>query len=449
MKTDAYFLKFLARDIASNFRGAQVHEVLEEEYFIGIDTNKGSILVSLFQPSPLIGNVPLPTDKRNKRIEQMISNLYIDTVGASEYDRIIKIDLKDRLGIISREVVVELIPNYATMLILENGNVIYSSRKTGAGKREFSLGQKYSFPRRPAHSSPYHPQREEILERIPKSVKSVFDNYLNRTDFPFMIVARNLPWPSPTGDKTSMELASEEILDQLETYYQNKAKKAQEQESLKPRETTTSEEQLIEQIETTKRYGQALLAMPMDTSGTVRFTDWATGEDVTVDISKFRNTVEAAQYFFEKARRLERKLSAQRVGNIPPEHKRSREEFHQPYKRIFLNGIPIYIGLSASGNEFVTFTSAQEHWWFHVKEGSGAHVVVRTSEISQDIISVAAKIAAYHSSKREEKKVEVVYTQIKNISRHPRHKKGLVLYKNFNTVIAEPASEDTLSQVNE
>jgi len=105
---------------------------------------------------------------------------------------------------------------------------------------------------------------------------------------------------------------------------------------------------------------------------------------------------------------------------------------------------PFYIGLSASGNDFVTFSSAPEHWWFHVKEGTGSHVVVRTSFLTDDIAQVAAKLAAFHSSKSAENKVEVVYTQIKNVWRHPKNKKGLVLYKNFQTMVVEPASEKTV-----
>jgi len=87
--------------------------------------------------------------------------------------------------------------------------------------------------------------------------------------------------------------------------------------------------------------------------------------------------------------------------------------------------VPIYIGLSASGNDFVTFSSAPEHWWFHVKEGTGSHVVVRTNFLTDDIAQVAAKLAAFHSSKSAENKVEVVYTQIKNVWRHPKTRKGL------------------------
>ncbi|HHY43321.1 MAG TPA: DUF814 domain-containing protein, partial [Coprothermobacter sp.] len=99
---------------------------------------------------------------------------------------------------------------------------------------------------------------------------------------------------------------------------------------------------------------------------------------------------------------------------------------------------------SASGNDFVTFSSAPEHWWFHVKEGTGSHVVVRSNPLTDDTARAAARIAAFHSSKSEENKVEVVYTQIKNVWRHPKNKKGLVLYKNFQTIIVEPASEETI-----
>jgi len=50
-----------------------------------------------------------------------------------------------------------------------------------------------------------------------------------------------------------------------------------------------------------------------------------------------------------------------------------------------------------------------------VKEGTGSHVVVRTNFLTDDIAQVAAKLAAFHSSKSAENKVEVVYTQIKNV----------------------------------
>jgi len=36
---------------------------------------------------------------------------------------------------------VELIPNYATLLILENDNIIFSTRLIGAGKRSFVWGK--------------------------------------------------------------------------------------------------------------------------------------------------------------------------------------------------------------------------------------------------------------------------------------------------------------------
>jgi len=50
----------------------------------------------------------------------MIGNLFIDAIRNVEGDRIIVFSLSDRLKIINRQLIVELIPNYATLLILEN-----------------------------------------------------------------------------------------------------------------------------------------------------------------------------------------------------------------------------------------------------------------------------------------------------------------------------------------
>jgi len=447
MKIDSFYLSYLARDLQSSFRGARVKAVLSEGCFYELDTTKGPLLISLYQPSPMIGRTFLPTENKERKLSQMIGNLSIETITNVEGDRIIVLHLSDRLKIVKRQLVVELIPNYAALLVLENENIIFTTKSTGAGKRQLALGEKYSIPSKPeTEENVYHPLRRQIISKVPSQARDVLQKHLVRKDLPFMVVARDLAWPTPSAATTALDLASMEASRQIESYYENiQRKERHKEEQLTVQREMVNEQELKEELEKLKRWGQVLLSLPLDTQGEVTITDWVTGEETTVNLAQFSTSVEAAQTFFERARTLEKKLLASKANKLRPAKKVNSTSTQQsPYKRIFIDGVPIYIGLSASGNDFVTFSSAPEHWWFHVKEGTGSHVVVRSSSLTDDTARVAARIAAFHSSKSEENKVEVVYTQIKNVWRHPKNKKGLVLYRNFQIIIVEPASEETI-----
>jgi len=387
MKIDSFYLSYLARDLESSFRGARINAVLCEAYFYQLDTTKGPLLISLLQSSPLIGKTFLPTDKKERKLSQMIGSLSIDAIRNVEGDRIIVFQLSDRLKIINRQLLVELIPNYATLLILENDNIIFSTRLIGAGKRSFVLGKRYLFPPKPEGATNlYHPLRKEIIEKVPEHARHFLEKHLSRRDLPHI---------------NALDLASTEVSRQIESYYENIERKNARKVTQWEQRGPIDKQEIEERVGKLKRWGQVLLSLPLDTKGEVLIKDWVTGEETSVNLSQKETSAKTQRY---------------------------------PYRRILYDDVPIYIGLSASGNDFVTFSSAPEHWWFHVKEGTGSHVVVRTSFLTDDIAQVAAKLAAFHSSKSAENK------------RHPKNKKGLVLYKNFQTMVVEPASEETVQR---
>ena len=446
MKIDSFYLSYLARDLESSFHGARINAVLCEAYFYQLDTTKGPLLISLLQSSPLIGKTFLPTDKKERKLSQMIGSLSIDAIRNVEGDRIIVFQLSDRLKIINRQLLVELIPNYATLLILENDNIIFSTRLIGAGKRSFVLGKRYLFPPKPEGATNlYHPLRKEIIEKVPEHARHFLEKHLSRRDLPHMVVARELAWPTPSATTNALDLASTEVSRQIESYYENIERKNARKVTQWEQRGPIDKQEIEERVGKLKRWGQVLLSLPLDTKGEVLIKDWVTGEETSVNLSQFDTPVEAAKSFFEKAKKTEKQLLNGETKKARFARKETSAKTQRyPYRRILYDDVPIYIGLSASGNDFVTFSSAPEHWWFHVKEGTGSHVVVRTSFLTDDIAQVAAKLAAFHSSKSAENKVEVVYTQIKNVWRHPKNKKGLVLYKNFQTMVVEPASEKTV-----
>ena len=69
-------------------------------------------------------------------------------------------------------------------------------------------------------------------------------------------------------------------------------------------------------------------------------------------------------------------------------------------------------------NEYLTFKIADKsHMFFHVQQGPGAHVVVCTNKIDDELKLLAANIAAYYSSYKYSSTVPVNYTLIKNIKK--------------------------------
>ncbi len=97
-----------------------------------------------------------------------------------------------------------------------------------------------------------------------------------------------------------------------------------------------------------------------------------------------------------------------------------------------------YIGKNSLQNEYITHNLSQpSDYWFHVKDGAGSHVLVKTQNLNEAVIRKAAMLAAYHSSLRYSSSIPVDYTMIRNIKKIP-HKPGYqVIYKNFKTMFID------------
>ena len=100
----------------------------------------------------------------------------------------------------------------------------------------------------------------------------------------------------------------------------------------------------------------------------------------------------------------------------------------------------ISVGKNNIQNEYLTHKLAkQTDMWFHIKDGSGSHVVVhKDGDLSENLIRTAAALAAYHSSFKDSSSVAVDYTRIKNIKKIPGKRACFVSYKNQKTIYIDP-----------
>ena len=120
--------------------------------------------------------------------------------------------------------------------------------------------------------------------------------------------------------------------------------------------------------------------------------------------------------------------------------KQRREKLtSKPFHYVSSDGYHIYVGKNNYQNEELTFKLATGNdWWFHAKGIPGSHVVVKANgeELPDRVFEEAGKLAAHYSQARGQEKVEIDYTQKKNVKKPNGSKPGFVVYyTNYSLVI--------------
>lgn len=113
-------------------------------------------------------------------------------------------------------------------------------------------------------------------------------------------------------------------------------------------------------------------------------------------------------------------------------------------------GFDLYIGKNNFQNEEVTFKIASGNdWWFHAKGVPGSHVIIKseTSDLPDNLYEIAGGIAAYYSKLREQEKVEIDYTQKKNLKRVSGAAPGFVIYHTNYSMMCKPINPASLNLI--
>ncbi|ROR30705.1 putative ribosome quality control (RQC) complex YloA/Tae2 family protein [Mobilisporobacter senegalensis] len=111
----------------------------------------------------------------------------------------------------------------------------------------------------------------------------------------------------------------------------------------------------------------------------------------------------------------------------------------KPFHYISSDGYHMYVGKNNYQNEELTFKIATGNdWWFHAKGMAGSHVIVKTNgeELPDTTFEEAGKLAGFYSKARGTDKVEIDYTQKKNVKKPSGGKPGFVVYyTNYSLMI--------------
>lgn len=132
-------------------------------------------------------------------------------------------------------------------------------------------------------------------------------------------------------------------------------------------------------------------------------------------------------------------------------HPQKKKKKKRNYRKIqFDEDCTIYIGKNNIQNETVSFKVAnKEDYWFHAANAQGAHVVVKTSELTEKRLRISAQFAAYFSKNRYGSSVEVHYTLAKHVEKIPKAPKGMVKIKNHKSIFIDPDEDLILSYLDE
>jgi predicted ribosome quality control (RQC) complex YloA/Tae2 family protein len=134
-----------------------------------------------------------------------------------------------------------------------------------------------------------------------------------------------------------------------------------------------------------------------------------------------------------------------------PDRKKSRQpvsgkqlaeaELRTGYTRFDQDNATVMIGKTQTANAHLLSKIARpKDWWFHARQMPGSHVLVKTDadQLSDAVIALAAGLAAYYSTGRDNKRVPVVYTQARHVRAIPNSYPGHVTYKAEQEVFVEP-----------
>jgi len=114
----------------------------------------------------------------------------------------------------------------------------------------------------------------------------------------------------------------------------------------------------------------------------------------------------------------------------------------RPFHYISSDGFHMYVGKNNFQNEELTFKFANgKDMWFHAKKMAGSHVIVKletADELPDSTYEEAARLAAYYSKGKNAPKVEIDYTERRNLKKPPHAMPGFVIYHTNYSMTIEP-----------
>ncbi len=110
-----------------------------------------------------------------------------------------------------------------------------------------------------------------------------------------------------------------------------------------------------------------------------------------------------------------------------------------PMRFVSSDGTEIFVGKNNRQNDMLTLKNAgPDEYWLHTKNIPGSHVIIKSTEPSQQTLLEAATLAAYYSSARGGENVAVDFTRRRYVKKPSGAKPGMVIYTTNKTAFVTP-----------
>ena len=141
-------------------------------------------------------------------------------------------------------------------------------------------------------------------------------------------------------------------------------------------------------------------------------------------------------------------LTSQGYLKKPQKPKRKKKITEKNLNKFRISsGKTVLVGKNNLQNDWLTLKKANKtDMWFHVKNIPGSHVILQSSEATDEDIKETAEIAAYFSKAKNSAHVQVDYVADKRVKKPNGAKPGFVIYTGQNSIEVTPEKERVLSK---
>ena len=102
------------------------------------------------------------------------------------------------------------------------------------------------------------------------------------------------------------------------------------------------------------------------------------------------------------------------------------------------DGSRVYVGKNNKQNDYIiSKLASDEDMWFHVHNCAGSHVLLKTQNLTDELLMYCAKLAKENSSVKDSSKIGVIYTKRKYLRKPPAANLGYVTYKNEKEIVLD------------
>jgi predicted ribosome quality control (RQC) complex YloA/Tae2 family protein len=153
------------------------------------------------------------------------------------------------------------------------------------------------------------------------------------------------------------------------------------------------------------------------------------GKNQHLQIEELERKIETAKEGIEKSNADLIKLEETGYLNSKKETKNTNDKNQaSPYKLVFIDGMEVWVGKSAKGNDDMLRLARKQDTWMHARGYTGSHVIIRNNgtKVSMELLAKAGQLAVANSKAKTQSLVPVIYTERKFISKPKNAAPGAV-----------------------